>query len=308
MEKTPFLFVFSLALVAGCGGERRDSKPNVVFILTDDQDVMLGGLTPMKNAKQMIRDQGVFFSNAFVHTPICCPSRSSYLTGNYIHNHGAINNTLEGNCASESWISGPEKRTYATFAKRAGYQTAYIGKYLNQYGFSKPGASGVKHIPEGWDRWLGLVGNSLYYNYNVSNQGVNEVHGDDYAKDYFTDLIANTSIEFIHTTAKEHPGAPFLLVAATPAPHYPFTPAPQYSHTYDGHNAPRTPNWNFHDPNRHWLVRSQPQMTEGVTNESDATFRDRWGTILSVDDLVGGVFKALQETGVEENTYVVFAR
>ena len=61
------------------------SPPNIVFILTDDQDVTLGGLEPMKQLKTLIREQGVFFDNAFVHTPICCPSRSSYLTGKSRH-------------------------------------------------------------------------------------------------------------------------------------------------------------------------------------------------------------------------------
>lgn len=302
------LVAFSLASDSKPGKEQA-GKPNIVFILTDDQDVVLGGLTPMKKAKELIRDQGVFFSNAFVHTPICCPSRSSYLTGNYIHNHGAVNNSLAGNCASQSWIAGPEKKTYAAYAKQAGYQTAYIGKYLNQYGFpTRKGASGPEHIPMGWDRWLGLVGNSKYYNYNVSNQGVSEHHGDDYAKDYFTDLIANTSVEFIHQTTTQHPGKPFLMVAATPAPHGPFTPAPQYQDVYDNYLAPRTPNWNYHDNNKHWLVSSQPQMTDRVTNTSDGIFRHRWETILSIDDLVGNVFQALEKAGVLENTYIVFAR
>eukprot|EP00485_Elphidium_margaritaceum_P025151 CAMPEP_0202718666 /NCGR_PEP_ID=MMETSP1385-20130828/124302_1 /ASSEMBLY_ACC=CAM_ASM_000861 /TAXON_ID=933848 /ORGANISM="Elphidium margaritaceum" /LENGTH=75 /DNA_ID=CAMNT_0049381495 /DNA_START=1 /DNA_END=224 /DNA_ORIENTATION=+ len=67
-----------------------------------------------------------------------------------------------------------------------GYTTFYSGKYLNQYGI--PMANGPQHIPPGFDHWYGLIGNSRYYNYSISNNGVLEEHGDDYAKDYYTDL------------------------------------------------------------------------------------------------------------------------
>lgn len=183
--------------------------------------------------------------------------------GNYIHNHGALNNSLEGNCAAAEWQSNMEHRTYATHLKKAGYKTGYVGKYLNQYGLKKsPG--GPAHIPPGWDHWFGLVGNSKYYNYNVSNNGVSEHHGGDYATDYFTDLIKNNSVQFLKQTMKESPSSPFLLVAATPAPHGPFTPAPQYSHVYDGKLAPRTPNWNHHSEDKHWLVRTTSVMDSRV--------------------------------------------
>ena len=281
-------------------------KPNVIFILTDDQDVVLGGLEPMTKAKRLIRDQGVFFSNAFVHTPICCPSRSSYLTGNYIHNHGAVNNSLQGDCSSLAWQSGPEKNAYATYAKKAGYHTAYFGKYLNTYANKQAG--GVEHVPPGWDEWMGLVGNSKYYNYSVSKNGVEVKHGDDYANDYFTDLIANASVDFIRKAVGENSNSPFLLVAATPAPHAPFTPAPQYAETYAGRKSPRTPNWGVRDESKHWVVREQAEMNDRSANTSDTIFAHRWETILSIDDLVGRVFQTLQDLGVEENTYVIFAR
>ncbi|KAI1905397.1 hypothetical protein AGOR_G00015760 [Albula goreensis] len=70
------------------------AKPsNIVFILTDDQDVVLGGMTPVKKARSLIGDAGVYFSNSFTVTPLCCPSRSSILTGQYPHNHEVRNNS-----------------------------------------------------------------------------------------------------------------------------------------------------------------------------------------------------------------------
>ncbi|KAJ8339503.1 hypothetical protein SKAU_G00362890 [Synaphobranchus kaupii] len=139
------------------GARTVPSRSNIVFILTDDQDVVLGGLTPMKKAKALIGDAGVYFSNAFTVTPLCCPSRGSILTGHKLK-----------------------------------YQTFYGGKYLNQYG--KKEAGGVGYVPPGWDQWHALVGNSQYYNYSLSVNGKEEKHGDSYDKDYLTDLIVNRSL------------------------------------------------------------------------------------------------------------------
>jgi N-acetylglucosamine-6-sulfatase len=260
----------------------------------------------MEKTKQLLVENGVSFSNAFVSTPVCCPSRSSYLTGRYIHNHGAVNNTLEGNCSSPgpSWQEGPERETFAVHVKENGYYTGYFGKYLNTYGIS--GAGGVKHIPPGWDVWMGLVGNSKYYDYSVSFNGVEEKHGHDYHHDYFTDLITNRSVEFLHNATKNHPSQPFLLVAATPAPHDPVTPAPQFRNVYDGLHSPRTPNWNYHSNDKHWLVRAQAIMDKDTVNISDTDFRRRWETLLSVDNLVSNIIKTLNEMNTLHNTYIIY--
>ena len=63
-------------------------RPNLVVVVTDDQDVTMGGTTPLETARRLIADQGAEFRNAFATTPICCPSRTSILTGRYQHNTG----------------------------------------------------------------------------------------------------------------------------------------------------------------------------------------------------------------------------
>jgi len=64
------------------------AKPNIVIILTDDQDSELGGAEPLEAGSRLLKEQGAQFTNAFVTTPICCPSRASILTGRYLHNTG----------------------------------------------------------------------------------------------------------------------------------------------------------------------------------------------------------------------------
>ncbi|KAG7232645.1 hypothetical protein INR49_008267 [Caranx melampygus] len=143
----------SLSCGASAGPNRR---PNIVLILTDDLDVAIGGLTPLNKTKKLIGDAGITFTNAFVASPLCCPSRASILTGKYPHNHHVINNTLEGNCSSRAWQKSEEARTFPALLKAAaGYQTFFAGKYLNQYGHSEAG--GVEHVPPGWSYWIGLV-------------------------------------------------------------------------------------------------------------------------------------------------------
>jgi N-acetylglucosamine-6-sulfatase len=146
-------------------------KPNILFVLTDDQDMALGGLTPMVKLKKLVIDEGTLFKNAFVTTPICCPSRSSILTGKYIHNHGAHNNSVEGNCAGVDWLANNEKRTMATHLKSLGYRTMFAGKYLNQYG-TRGSPSEVSHVPPGWDSWLGKWAPSVASAYSVLDSNI----------------------------------------------------------------------------------------------------------------------------------------
>uniref|UniRef100_A0A4W4HAF3 N-acetylglucosamine-6-sulfatase n=1 Tax=Electrophorus electricus TaxID=8005 RepID=A0A4W4HAF3_ELEEL len=143
--------------------------------------------TPMKRTRALIGDAGVTFSSAYTVTPLCCPSRSSILSGRYVHNHMVHNNSLSGNCSSKAWQAGPETQAFPVYLSKQLYQTFYGGKYLNQYGASETG--GVGHVPPGWDQWHALVGNSKYYNYTLSANGKAEIHGDNYEKDYLTDLI-----------------------------------------------------------------------------------------------------------------------
>lgn len=281
-------------------------KNNILFVLTDDQDMVLGGLTPMKKLKKLVTDKGTIFPNAFVTTPICCPSRSSILTGKYIHNHGAHNNSAIGNCAGADWLANNEKKTMATSLKALGYRTMFAGKYLNQYG-TKDSPSLISHVPPGWDSWLGLKGNSQYYNYGVSDNGIYVQHGSDYATDYFTDVIANRSYAFLANTSREFPDQPWFMYLATPASHGPDTCAPQYCGiTFSNATAPRNPNFNHWSGDKHWLMRFAPPLTQEKEAATDALLRKRWQTLLSVDDMVEQLITRVTALGQMDRTFVIF--
>ena len=141
--------------------------------------------------------------------------------------------------------------------------TGFFGKYLNLYA-EKASGVGPEHVPPGWTKWFGLVGNSKYYNYDVSNDGVREHHGDSYEKDYFPDLIKNETVTFIEKTSTS--SKPFFMYVAPPAPHRPATPAPQYNKTFSGKLAPRTPSYGFQGKDKHWII-SQGGLSDAINSQ-----------------------------------------
>ena len=227
--------------------------PNVIFILTDDQDVTLGSLDSMNRTNKLITAEGVTFGNYFCNTPICCPSRAEIQTGRHMHNTKVTGNACGGN----SFKEGPEKLNVAFYAKKNNYTNFYGGKYLNNYGSKDTG--GVEYIPGGWDEWYGLVGNSKYYGYTVSNNGVAEHHGNDYYQDYFTDYLANKSVAFVQKVQ-----GPFFVMIGTPASHIPDDYAPWTEDLFNGTKALRTLNFNScPNPDKHAMMRQIMPMQVG---------------------------------------------
>ena len=151
--------------------------PNIVFLFLDDLDVEMGSSGPayMPVLHSAVAARGASFPRMYASVPVCCPSRASLYTGQYQHNTRVLGNAVATNCSSRAWQAGPETRTFAVPLRAAGYRTFFGGKYLNDYGGA--GEGGTAHVPPGWSDWLGLVGNSVYYNYTLSANGTAEAHG-----------------------------------------------------------------------------------------------------------------------------------
>lgn len=308
------LFVIVIfTLIGKSFSVRNGSKsPNILLFLTDDQDFELGGTEPIKKTRSWLEDNGATFINSFVSIPICCPSRSSLLTGLYQPHTTVWNNSLEGNCWGDDWRSTSEKETFGALLKNAGYKTFYAGKYLNQYGLGGNDLS----VPEGWDEWAGLVGNSKYYNYKLSVNGKLEEHHNNYENDYFTDVIKRKALSYLdnykQNTLKNVDGdeAPFLMVVSNSAPHGPFTPAPQYKNNFSEYFAPRTDAFNYVkdvETEKHWILRVAPTpLTDDIVALVDDVARDRWRTLLSVDDQVDEIMRKLEELELLDNTYILY--
>jgi N-acetylglucosamine-6-sulfatase len=123
------------------------ARPNILFILTDDQDP--DSLGRMDKRQNRLLKEGVRFPHAFVTTPSCCPSRATFLRGQYAHNHGILTENPPKGGWKRFRSTGREHSTVATWLNAAGYTTGLMGKYLNGYG----DRHATTYVPPGCDMW-----------------------------------------------------------------------------------------------------------------------------------------------------------
>jgi arylsulfatase A-like enzyme len=270
-------------------------KPNVVFVLTDDQ--RWDTLWAMPNVQSQLVAKGTSFTNTFAVDPLCCPSRASILSGTYSHTNGVYQN---------QGPDGPmqafdDDSTVATWLDGAGYRTAMIGKYFNGYNTMAPA------VPPGWDRWVAFdtedVGGGMYYDYDLSIDGSTQHFGTN-AASYSTDVLANQATSFIRSTPSTDP---LFLYFAPYGPHEPATPAPRHASAFPNMTPFRPPSYNEADvSDKPAYIRNLPSFTTTNSNRIDGLRAKQYRTLLAVDDAVGAIVQALTETGRLDNTMIVF--
>jgi arylsulfatase A-like enzyme len=271
------------------------SRPNVVFILTDDLAWNLVGYMP--HVQQMQR-RGVTFTRFFVTDSLCCPSRSSIFSGRFPHNTKVFTNMPPDGGYQVFHQRGEERSTFATALSKQGYLTGFMGKYLNGY---QPASL---LIPPGWSEWDGAGNAYAEFNYNLNENG-HLVHYGSRPRDYLTDVVAAKGSDFINRAAAAH--QPFALEIATFAPHAPFTPAPRDAGDFPGLRAPRTPAFNFANTNPPTWLAGKPPLRPRVIRRLDADFRKRAQAVQAVDDLIASIESTLSARGLADNTYLVFS-
>jgi N-acetylglucosamine-6-sulfatase len=317
------------------------TRPSIVLLMTDDQDVEFGGLTPMKHLNSLVGEAGVSASHYYVNTPICCPSRSQMLTGRYAHNirdshfepfpDGAkdcgdepVESQNVGKCGCMRMnCSQPfEKDTYANHLQRAGYETAYFGKYLNppamvRYCRNETVGPLLNGWPSGWDVFYGMCDQAStpqggYYNMKWVNSesGNLDFTGDDPSQ-YTTSIIGNKTISFLRRQGmlrqqRGSSASPFFVAAAVRAPHAPQLPPPWYADALPGAAAPRAGSYNLSTEGKPQWLAMNPPIQEAEAAQIDKVFSDRWRCLLAVDDLVQAVVQTLEETGLLDSTFVFF--
>ena len=285
---------------APSAGAAAAGRPNIVFVLTDDLSTNL--VPYMPNVRALQRD-GTTFSNFTVTNSLCCPSRASLLTGRFPHNTGIIKNHGKNGGFRLFHARGEEKSTFATDAQAAGYRTAFLGKYLNEYQPGHKLGTGRPYVPPGWDEWY--AGGDAYRNFNYAlNENHRVVRYGDKPADYLTDVIAAKARDFITVSAAA--GAPFLVELSAYAPHSPFTPAPRDAASFPGLTAPRGPAFDkIPTAAPAWLAGHAP-LTARKKTAIDVAFRKRVQAVQAVDRMIGTLRETLEKSGVADRTIVIF--
>ena len=291
----PHLVAVVLLLLAAVVPGLADERPNIVFILIDDQryDAASALGHPFLETPHLDRliERGVLFENAFVTTSLCSPSRASILTGQYAHRHGVLDNRTR---------LDPQTPTFPQELQGAGYRTAFVGKWH---------MGGTSDAPRpGFDRWVSFPGQGLYYNqtFNIDGERVPR-------QGYTTDLITDYALEFLDS--REGVDAPFLLYVSHKAVHASFRPAERHAGSYAGQRYPPPVTM----PNRHENYEGKPNWVEaqrrswhGVDGlyDNSVDFQqfavDYAETMRGVDDSVGRIVGALEERGLLDRTLLVF--
>jgi len=246
-----------------------------------------------------IAHEGIRFNRAFVTTPLCSPSRASFLTGQYAHTHGIIDNTARDKRSHELI-------TWPRLLHDAGYEAGFVGKWhMGLDDSARPG----------FDYWVSIPGQGQYLDPVINDNGKRHV-----IKGYVTDIFSDYAVDFLkHKHVK-----PFVLWVAHKAVHPDlqqaadgtlsdpsagkFIPAERHKHLYTGNPIPRRPNFGIPPKDKPTLARqidSLPPLS-AKTGTDDETVRNRLRMVTAVDEGIGRMLKVLEDAHQLDNTLFVF--
>ena len=300
-------FAFILILItcnaASAQKSGKQRRPNIVVVLVDDMrwdEYGEAGHNYIKTPNiDRIAKEGARFINAFATTPLCSPSRASFLTGQYAHSNGIVDNTARNE----------QSHRLNTFPKQLhdnGYATAFIGKWhMGNDDTKRPG----------FDYWVSLKGQGEAVDPALNINGELQT-----VKGYVTDILTDHSLRFINQKRDQ----PFLLYLAHKALHPNITqrddgsvvdvgeggfiPAQRHLGMYDKAVFNRRPNYNippFDKPALARRIEGIPPLS-AETSTKEKTIRERSEMLMAVDESLGTILKALKDKGELDNTIVVF--
>jgi N-acetylglucosamine-6-sulfatase len=268
--------------------QRPSSRPNIVFIMTDDMPTKLWG--PMPTLRTRVVAEGARFGNAYVTQSLCCPSRATVLTGKYPHNHGITGNHAPNGGEAEFRSSGHDQDTVATRVQAAGYNTALIGKYMNDYE--------GEYVPPGWAYWYAQSG----------EDGVNDNGNIIDSSEPFEVTIANKAQTFLDRATDQARDPPFMLFYWTTQPHLPNRAPLHYRSLFPNARLPRLPSFNEPDvSDKPAYIKNLPSLTRGRVDRLEANHKTQLRTLAHLDDTLKNMLGLLEDRGELANTYVVFA-
>ena len=290
--------MLAAAVLSGAKGE--DDRPNIIFLMTDDQDRYSLGCYGNPDVKTEnldgLADDGVVFERYYTSTAICMASRATTVTGMYEYKTGC--NFDHGNLLKEKW-----QQSYPVLLREAGYHTAFAGKV----GFEicdEPEAKRGSVPRKDFDVWAGTPGQSSYH--TKSNEGMKE-----YAEEYPHSTLSYGAFaqDFIKDSVEV--GKPFCLSISFKAPHMPVMPDPRYDDVYKGQTFTKPANFgreNGKHFSEHAMYGRQYKRFKSMGYEAryDAAIARYYQQIYAVDQAVGMIRTTLEEQGVDDNTVIIF--
>jgi arylsulfatase A-like enzyme len=274
--------------------------PNVVVVLVDDLGALDGRLlAALPNIRRVFSERGVTFSDAHVETPLCCPGRAGFLTGQHTFRHGVVRN--EGRLLDPSM-------TIATQANAVGYHTFWAGKYFNGY----ESIPDDRKMPAGWDRFSGFPANTLrsaYYDYRLWNfvraeNGTVTSTIEDYGSLPAHHTAEVTLAKAVASIRAAPATQPFMGWISFSAPHAPQTPAPRHIGDPRCASIPKWAPANYNESDvtdKPAYVQARPLLRAAAFDLGPVC-----RSLLVVDEAVGTIESVLARRGQLRNTIFIF--
>ena len=277
-------------LAARAQARPASSRMNVVFIVSDDENV--SGNAVMRNVQRLIARHGVTFTNFHVTTSECGPSRASILTGQYSHHTGVTDNF-----GPHGYPAFNPETDLPVWLHDAGYETALVGKYLNDYSLD-----GHNATPPGWDDWQAMdsVPLEAYYNYTVNENG-RLVHYGTKPADYSTTVLTQKAISILQSAKK-----PFFLYFAPVAPHLPAVPAPADVGRFDKLAPFASPAVNASVSSEPWASWHAKAITPAGLSYINTVRRHQLESLQAVDRAVGRIVATLTRRHLLDRTVIFY--
>ncbi|KAM5341449.1 hypothetical protein ACJ41O_014480 [Fusarium nematophilum] len=258
-------------------------RPNIVFILTDNQDVHMNSFEYMPHVQKHLIQQGTSFERHYCTLAICCPSRVNLWTGQMAHNTNVTDVSPPYGGYPKFVANGYNDNHLALWMQQSGYNTYYTGKLFNA------------HTTDNYDTPLvkGFTGSEFlldpftyqYYNAITTRNGERPIN---HAGKYSPDLTAESAYSFVQE-AIDDPDTPFLLTVAPVAPHADVTLYPEI--------VAGPPKW----------VSQLDRLNDTIVDYNDEYQRCRLRALQSVDEMVEGIIHRLDDAGILDSTYIFYS-